>query len=80
MWKKGRRTIKRKNSEFDSPLRLTTLEKRGKFKAFAELIQILNHKRGLHIVVMYLVVGHWRMPWAFRTWRGKDTTTPAQLG
>lgn len=59
---------------------LTTLEKRGKFKAFTDLIQILNHKRGLHIVVMYLVVGQWRMPWAFRTWRGKDTTTPAQLG
>jgi Transposase DDE domain len=59
---------------------LTTLEKRGKFKAFAELIQILNGKRGLHIVVMYLVVGGWRVPWAFRPWRGKGTVTPAQLG
>jgi Transposase DDE domain len=59
---------------------LTTLPKRGKFKAFSELIHILNGKRGLHIVVMYLVVGQWRMPWAFRTWRGKDTRTPAQLG
>jgi Transposase DDE domain len=59
---------------------LTTLEKRGKFKAFEWLIQVLNGKRGLHIVVMYLVVGHWRVPWAFRPWRGKDTVTPAQLG
>jgi hypothetical protein len=59
---------------------LTTLEKRGNFKAFAQLIQILNGKRGLHIVVMYLVVGAWRVPWAFRPWRGKGTTTPAQLG
>jgi Transposase DDE domain len=59
---------------------LTTLEKRGKFKAFAKLIHILNGKRGLHIVVMYLVVGAWRVPWAFRPWRGKDTVTPAQLG
>jgi hypothetical protein len=59
---------------------LTTLEKRGKFKAFAELIHILNGKRGLHIVVMYLVVGGWRVPWAFRPWRGKETVTPAQLG
>lgn len=72
---------------------LTTLEKRGKFKAFAKLIQILHGKRGLHIVVMYLVVGTWRVPWAFRPWRGKDkegvrgklppahfrTVTPAQL-
>lgn len=59
---------------------LTTLEKRGKFKAFAQLIHILNGKRGLHIVVMYLVVGGWRVPWAFRPWRGKDSVTPAQLG
>ena len=59
---------------------LTTLEKRGKFKAFAQLIHILNGKRGLHIVVMYLVVGGWRVPWAFRPWRGKETVTPAQLG
>ena len=36
---------------------LTTLEKRGKFKAFGGLIQSLNHTHGLHIVVMYLVVG-----------------------
>ena len=59
---------------------LTTLEKRGKFKAFEWLIHILNGKRGLHLVVMYLVVGQWRVPWAFRPWRGKDTVTPAQLG
>ena len=59
---------------------LTSLEKRGKFKTLSELINILNGKRGLHIVVMYLVVGHWRVPWAFRPWRGKDTVTPAQLG
>ena len=32
------------------------------------------------IVVMYLVVGEWRVPWAFRPWRGKGTVTPAQLG
>lgn len=59
---------------------LTTLEKRGKFKALAHLIQVLNGKRGLQLVVMYLVVGELRLPWAFRPWRGKDTTTPAQLG
>lgn len=59
---------------------LTTLEKRGKFKAFANLIQVLNGKRGLHLVVMYLVVGDLRIPWAFRPWRGKGTTTPSQIG
>jgi hypothetical protein len=59
---------------------LTTLEKRGKFKAFEWLIHVLNGKRGFHIVVMYLVVGEWRVPWAFRPWRGKGSVTPAQLG
>lgn len=59
---------------------LTTLEKRGKFKPFDHLISVYNGKRGLHLVVLYLVVGRWRVPWSFRVWRGKDTTSPAQLG
>jgi hypothetical protein len=58
---------------------LTTLEKTGKFKAFNHLITIYNHKRGLHLVVLYLVVGQWRIPWNFRVWRGSCSTTPAQL-
>lgn len=37
---------------------LTSLEKRGKFKAFESLISVFNRKRGLHLVVLYLVVGH----------------------
>ncbi len=35
---------------------------------------------GLHLVVVYLVVGQWRVPWSFRVWRGKGTDSPAQLG
>jgi len=31
-------------------------------------------------VVLYLVVGRWRVPWSFRVWRGKNTPSPAQLG
>jgi hypothetical protein len=58
---------------------LTTLEKRGKFKPFEHLISVYNGKRGLHLVVLYLVVGRWRIPWSFRVWRGKDTPSPAQL-
>jgi hypothetical protein len=41
---------------------LTTLEKCGQFKAFKNLISVYNGKRGLHIVVLYLVVGQWRPP------------------
>jgi hypothetical protein len=59
---------------------LTTLEKRGKFKEFEHLISVYNGKRGLHLVVLYLVVGRWRIPWSFRVWRGKGTPSPAQLG
>ena len=59
---------------------LTTLEKFGKFKSFKNLITVYNGKRGLHLVVVYLVVGQWRVPWSFRVWRGKGTASPAQLG
>jgi hypothetical protein len=59
---------------------LTTLEKRGKFKAFENLIHVLNGKRGLNLVIMYIVVGQLKMLWAFRVWRGKGTDSPAKLG
>ncbi len=59
---------------------LTTLEKCGKFDSFKHLICVYNGKRGLHLIVLYLVVGRWRVPWSFRVWRGKGTTSPAQLG
>jgi len=59
---------------------LQTLEKRGKFSEFSDLIRVYNGKRGLHLVVVYLVVGKCRIPWNFRVWRGKGTPSPAQLG
>lgn len=76
-----------------TPLRvlidLTTLEKCGKFlqlstptndpKAPDPWVRILNGKRGLHLVVLYLVVGEWRVPWSFRVWRGKGYPSPVQL-
>jgi hypothetical protein len=58
---------------------LTTLDKCGKFKAFAHLIHVLNGKRGLHLVMLYLVVGRFRIPWGFRVWRGKGAPSSAQL-
>ncbi|HEY9728789.1 MAG TPA: transposase [Chroococcales cyanobacterium] len=59
---------------------LTTLEKCGKFQEFQHLISVYNGKRGLHLVVLYLVVGRWRVPWSLRVWRGKQAPSPAQLG
>lgn len=58
---------------------LTTLEKCGKFKDFAHLIHVLQSKRGLHLVVLYLVVGQFRVPWGFRVWRGKGAPSAVQL-
>jgi hypothetical protein len=68
---------------------LTTLEKSGKFWHLSTptsdpeqpdpWIRILNGKRGLHLVVLYLVVGDWRVPWSFRVWRGKGYASPSQL-
>jgi hypothetical protein len=68
---------------------LTTLSKCGKFPHLGNpvaaghppdpWVRVLNGKRGLHIVVMYLVLGEWRMPWSFRIWRGKGHPTVVQL-
>jgi Transposase DDE domain len=71
-------------------LDLTTLEKSGKFWQLSTptadphrpdpWVRCLNGKRGLHLVVLYLIVGEWRVPWSFRVWRGKGYASPAQLG
>ena len=68
---------------------LTCLPKCGKFihlgtptddpEAPDPWVRLLNGKRGLHIVVLYLVVGEWRVPWSFRVWRGKGYPSPVQL-
>ena len=42
-------------------------------------VRVLNGKRGLHIVMLYLVIGGWRVPWSFRIWRGKGYASPSQL-
>lgn len=58
---------------------LSTLEKTGQFKQLKDLIRVYNGKRGLHVVMLYLIVGQWRLPWGFRIYRGKGTPSPCQL-
>lgn len=58
---------------------LTPLEKSGEFGGLTGLIHVLNKKRGLQLVVIYLEVDGWRVPWGFRVWRGKDSASPATL-
>ncbi len=61
----------------NTPLRvlidLTSLEKCGKFLQLSTptdnpdapdpWVRMLNGKRGLHLVMLYLVIGEWRVPW-----------------
>lgn len=68
---------------------LTPLEKCGKFWQLSTPtdapdapdpgVRMLNGNRGLHLVVVSLVVGNWRGPWSVRVWRGKGHPSPAQL-
>jgi hypothetical protein len=34
----------------------------------------------VHLVVLYLGVGPWRIPWSFRVYRGKGSPSPVHLG
>ncbi len=77
----------------DMPVRLlidlSTLKKTGKFwhlstptedvDAPEPWVRMLNGKHGLHLVVLYIVMGRRRIPWSFRVWRGKGQPSPNQL-
>jgi hypothetical protein len=79
----------RKNAPLRVIIDLTSLEKCGKFLHLSNptddqehpdpWVRMLNGKRGLHIVVLYLEIGNWRIPWNFRVWRGKGYPSPSQL-
>jgi hypothetical protein len=79
----------RKDSSLKVLIDLTTLEKCGKFRHLSDptedeaksnpWVRVLNGKRGLHLVVLYLILGAWRVPWSFCIWHGKGTPSPAQL-
>lgn len=68
---------------------LSTLKKTGKFwhlstetediDAPEPWVRMLNGKRGLHLVVLYIVIGERRIPWSFRVWRGKGNPSPNRL-
>ena len=58
---------------------LTCLEKTGKYKGLAGLVRTYNGKRGVHVAMLYLAIGPFRLPWSFRVYRGKDSATPTEL-
>ena len=59
---------------------MTTLEKIGKFSGLGKLIRVDNGKGGLHLLVLYILVGRSRVPWGFRVDRGKGELAPIKLG
>jgi Transposase DDE domain len=61
-------------------LDMTTLEKVGLFSGLGKLIRVYNGKRGLHLVVLYMMVGKRRYPWGFRVYRGQGELSPVALG
>ncbi len=71
--KAGRRPILR------AIVDLTPLEKSGEFEGLAGLVHVLNKKRGVQLVVLYLELDGWRVPWGFRLWRGKGSASPGAL-
>jgi len=58
---------------------LTSIEKQGKCRAFAHWLHYYHECYGLHLVVLYLCCGQSRIPWSVAIFRGKGTTSPAQL-
>ncbi len=71
--KAGRRPILR------AIIDLTPLEKSGEFKGLGGLLRVLNNKRGLQLVLLYVEMDGWRVPWGFRLWRGKGSASPGAL-
>jgi Transposase DDE domain len=56
---------------------LTSIEKAGVFEALP--CGSLNDVTGLHVVVLYVLIGKYRLPWSFRIWRGAGQRSPAEL-
>ena len=56
---------------------MTTLEKTGVFENLP--LSFFNDKYGLHLVVLYIVIGSQRFVWAARIWRGKGSRSWVEL-
>jgi len=75
----GRKGRKGRKPIMEVVIDLTTIEKVGKFKGLNNSLRVYNGKRGLHILVLYILLGSFRIPWGFRVYRGKGEKTPVEL-
>ena len=58
---------------------LTSLGKEGRFTALTGWMHTLNGVHGVHVVILFLCCGEFRLPWSFLVWRGKSHPSPAML-
>jgi len=58
---------------------LTSLGKEGQFTALTGWMHTLNGVHGVHVVILFLCCGTFRLPWSFLIWRGKGQPSPAML-
>jgi Transposase DDE domain len=68
---------KKRRPTLELMIDLTTLEKTGAFEGLP--LSFFNDKYGLHLVVLYIVVGEQRFIWAIRIWRGKGERSWVEL-
>ena len=61
----------------EAALDLSTLEKTGDFPDLP--VSVFNAVLGLHVVVLYVMVGNERQPFSFAIWKGKGFATPVML-
>lgn len=58
---------------------ITSIEKRGEFSELEPFMHTLNGVHGVHLSVVYLVMGKERIPWSLRLWKGKGTPSESKL-
>jgi Transposase DDE domain len=67
------------SSPMAAPAEAEAMGSAAEAEALDPWVRMLNGKRGLHIVMLYIVVGPWRIPWSFKIWHGKGHPSPNQL-
>ena len=71
--------MKKRTAPSEETSDIGTEQEVGNFPHLKDRVRVYHHKKGLHIVVMYLVIGNWSIQRSFRIYRGKGTTSPSGL-
>ena len=58
---------------------LTSINKVGEFPELEDYMHTLNSVYGVHLVMVYLVIGKHRIPWNMRLWKGAGSPSASKL-